>query len=126
MRNRMVLIDPPQGLELDQAATVDAMGLPTSTYSTLYYPWVRVANPFYNADTNPTASKNLTIAPSAFAAGMWSQIDGKRGVWKAPAGVETQLLGASGLEFDVEDGEQDQLNPLGVNCLRKLPGLWAR
>jgi phage tail sheath protein FI len=122
MKNRVVLIDPPQGLELDQGATVDALGLPTSTYSVLYYPWVRVANPFYNADTNPTAEKTLIIAPSAFAAGMWSKIDGKRGVWKAPAGVETQLLGAAGLEFEVEDGEQDQLNPLGVNCLRKLPG----
>lgn len=122
MRNRMVLIDPPPGLELDQAATVDTMGLPTSTYSTLYYPWVRVANPFYNAETNPTAARNITIAPSAFAAGMWSKIDGKRGVWKAPAGVETQLLGAAGLEFEVEDGEQDQLNPMGVNCVRKLPG----
>ncbi len=52
----------------------------------------------------------------------WSKIDGKRGVWKAPAGVETQLTGASGLEFQVEDGEQDQLNPKGVNAIRTLPG----
>lgn len=120
-KSRVVIVDPPPGLELEQSAQVDQMGLPTSTYSVLYYPWVKVANPFYNVDTNPTASKTLTIAPSAFAAGMWAKIDGKRGVWKAPAGVESQLLGVAGLEYVVEDAEQDKLNPLGVNCLRKLP-----
>jgi hypothetical protein len=52
---------------------------------------------------------------------MWAKIDGKRGVWKAPAGVEARLTGAAGLEFQVENLEQDQLNPLGVNCIRKLP-----
>ncbi|MFC7335843.1 phage tail sheath family protein [Haloferula chungangensis] len=121
LKNRVLIIDPEEGLELDQGATVDEMGLPTSTYSVLYYPWVAVANPFYNVDTNPTASRTLNIGPSSLAAGMWAKIDGKRGVWKAPAGVETQLLGVSGLQYAVGDGEQDQLNPLGVNCIRSLP-----
>ena len=121
-KRMMVIVDPPEDHELDQAATVNDMGLPTSTYSALYYPWVDMANPLYNEDTNPTAPRNVAVAPSAIAAGMWAKIDGKRGVWKAPAGVETQLLGASGLQYNIEDGEQDQLNPLGVNCIRKLPG----
>ncbi len=125
MGNRMLIIDPPQGFELDQAATVSQLGLPTSTYSVLYYPWVEVANPFFNVDTNPNASTTLTIAPSAFAAGMWAKIDGKRGVWKAPAGVEAQLNGAAGLEYKVEDLEQNQLNPLGINCYRTLPNFGA-
>ena len=121
-KRMMVIVDVAEDFELDQAATVNALGLPTSTYSALYYPWVEMANPLYNVDTNPTAPRKVAVAPSAIAAGMWAKIDGKRGVWKAPAGVETQLLGAAGLEFNVEDGEQDQLNPLGVNCIRKLPG----
>ena len=29
------------------------LGLPTSTYTALYYPWVEVANPYYNAEKNP-------------------------------------------------------------------------
>lgn len=120
-RSRMVIVDPPPSPALEQASQVESMALPTSTYAVLYYPYVKVANPFYNADTNPNAPKTLTIAPSAFAAGMWAKIDGKRGVWKAPAGVESALLGVAGLEYDVGDGEQDQLNPLGVNCLRKMP-----
>lgn len=118
----MVIIDPPPEVDLDQSTKVDQIGLSTSTYGVLYYPWVKVTNPFYNADTNPNVDKTLTIAPSAFAAGMWSKIDGRRGVWKAPAGLETSLLGVAGTEFTVGDGDQDQLNPMGVNCLRKMPG----
>lgn len=122
MGNRMLIIDPPAGLELETAGDVTQLGLPTSTYTAIYYPWVDVANPFYNVDTNPNASATLRIAPSAFAAGQWAKTDGRRGVWKAPAGVEAQLNGAAGLAYNVEALEQDQLNPLGVNCYRRLPG----
>ncbi len=122
LKNRVLIIDPPPDLELDQAATVNGLSLPSSTYSVLYYPWVRVANPFYNAEKNPTAPRTIDVAPSSFAAGMWSRIDAKRGVWKAPAGMGTGLVGAAGMKFIIEDGEQDQLNPLGVNCFRNMPG----
>lgn len=122
MKNRMVIVDPPPGAELRTEGEVDALGLPTSTYSVLYYPWTRVANPYFNAEKNPGVPTAVLAPPSGFAAGMWARIDGRRGVWKAPAGVETRLLGLAGLEYQVEDGEQDQLNPQGVNCLRTLPG----
>ena len=125
MANRMLIVDPPKGLELTQAATVAQLGLPTSTYSVLYYPWVDVANPFYNADTNPNASTTLSVAPSAFAAGIWAKTDGRRGVWKAPAGVEARINGAAALAYKVEELEQDQLNPLGVNCYRSMPNYGA-
>ena len=121
MRNRVVLVDPPQGTQLVTENDVNTLNPPKSTYSVLYYPWLKVANPFYSAEKNPGAPVTVLVPPSGFAAGMWSRIDGRRGVWKAPAGVETALLGVAGLEFQVEDGEQDQLNPLGINCFRKLP-----
>jgi uncharacterized protein len=123
-----VLIVDPENVEFDDAASVNTMALPTSTYSILYYPWAVINNPLYNTDTNPTASTTIEIAPSAIAAGMWAKIDGKRGVWKAPAGVETRV-NIAGVANDVEDLEQDFLNPLGVNCIRKRPGygpvLWG-
>jgi uncharacterized protein len=121
MKNRMLIIDPPETTELLNAGVVTLMSLPTSTYSVLYYPWVGMSNPVYHPDRNSTVDKTVNVAPSAIAAGMWAKIDGKRGIWKAPAGVETQLTGAASLEFHVENLEQDQLNPLGVNCIRKLP-----
>jgi phage tail sheath protein FI len=120
--SRMVIVDPPAATELTTELAVANLGLPTSTYSVLYYPWVQVANPFYDEEDNPGVPTTLMVPPGGYAAGMWAKIDGRRGVWKAPAGVETNLLGLSALRFDVGDGEQDQLNPLGVNALRKLPG----
>lgn len=121
MKNRILIVDPPKEHELDNANTVSDLTLPTSTYSVLYYPWIYMVNPLYHPDKNPDAKKTVLVAPSAIAAGMWAKIDGKRGVWKAPAGVEARVTGAAGLEFIIENLEQDQLNPLGVNCIRKLP-----
>ncbi len=118
--SRVVIVDP-ENTEFTDGAQVDGMSFPTSTYSVLYYPWVQVTNPLYSPDNNPTASKTAAIPPSAIAAGMWTKIDGKRGVWKAPAGVETRIS-VSGLEEHVEDLEQDYLNPRGVNCIRRRPG----
>jgi phage tail sheath protein FI len=121
MRNRMVLIDTQQGHELADAASVSTMALPTSSYTTLYYPWVGVSNPLFHPDKNPDVSATVDVAPSAIAAGIWAKMDAKRGVWKAPAGPETQLIGASSLQFQVGNIEQSQLNPFGVNCIRKFP-----
>jgi len=119
--SRVLILDVASGQELKHAGDVTGLSLPTSTYTTLYYPWVEMANPLYNVDINPTADKTVAVAPSAVAAALWTRTDAKRGVWKAPAGVETQLTGVSSLKYHVEDLEQDQLNPLGVNCIRKLP-----
>lgn len=116
----MVIIDPEPNAELESANDVDQLALTTSTYGVLYYPWVEMTNPFFKPGDGSTPT--IPVAPSAFAAGMWAKIDGRRGVWKAPAGVETSLLGVAALKFNVGDGDQDQLNPLGVNALRKLPG----
>ncbi len=122
MKSRMVIIDPPASLELTTEKDVTDLGFKPKTYSVVYYPWVKVANPYYNAEKNPGAPTTVLAGPSGFAAGMWAKTDGRRGVWKAPAGVETSLLGVAGLQYVVEDGEQDQLNPQGVNCLRRMPG----
>ncbi|MFL6203670.1 MAG: phage tail sheath family protein [Thermoanaerobaculia bacterium] len=116
----MVIVDPAPGAELESANDVDQLALTTSTYAALYYPWVEMTNPFFKPDDG--SKPTIPVAPSSFAAGMWAKIDGRRGVWKAPAGVETSLLGVAALQFNVGDGDQDQLNPLGVNALRKLPG----
>ena len=120
--SRMVIVDPERGFEFENSGAVDAMAAPTSTYSVMYYPWINVGNPFYHAEKNPAVPRTIPVAPSGFAAGMWSKTDGVRGVWKAPAGVEARLLGVAGLQTIVEDDEQDYLNPKGLNCIRKLPG----
>ena len=128
LRNRMVILDPPPGAALRTAGEVKALGLPTSTYAVLYYPWVTVSNPHYSPEPSPGAARSprfVQVPPCGFAAGMWARTDSRRGVWKAPAGVETALLGLAGLEQEVQEVHQGALNPLGVNCLRSLPGFGA-
>ena len=122
MKSRMVIVDPPPSYELTNPKKVKDMELPSQTYCVVYYPWVEAANRFYHAERYPGLPKNVLVPPSGYAAGMWAKIDGRRGVWKAPAGIGTGLLGVSKLEWTVEDDEQDSLNPWGVNCLRSMPG----
>ncbi len=122
MKSRMVIVDPPPGHELDTEKKVVDMEFPSQTYCVVYYPWVQTANQFYHAERYPGLPKNVLAPPSGYAAGMWAKTDGRRGVWKSPAGMATGLLGVSKLEYVVEDDEQDSLNPLGINCLRSMPG----
>jgi Bacteriophage tail sheath protein len=121
MKNRIVIIDPPPDFELGQAGALNKLALPASSYSVLYYPWVKVVNPFYNTRTNSYAGKTVAIGPSSFAAGIWCRTDRNRGVWKAPAGMEAMLVGAAGLNYKIGHREQDELNPFGVNCIKPIP-----
>lgn len=52
----------------------------------------------------------------------WS--DNTRGVWKAPANeIVANTLDP---EFDIDTGRQQNLNPKGVNCIRRFPGRGIR
>lgn len=125
MQNRMVIVDPPDpvgGAKLISPKDVKDLGAPTSPYTALYYPWMEVANPHYNPDTAANLPKSFRIPPSAFAAGMWARIDGRRGVWKAPAGLEAAVHGSIGPNVLIGNDLQDNLNDPGVNCLRSIIG----
>jgi hypothetical protein len=52
---------------------------------------------------------------------MFSRTDTTRGVWKAPAGLDTTLAGVAGLVVPLTNAENGELNPLGINCLRTMP-----
>ena len=87
-----------------------------TSYGAFYYPWMLVSDPV-GAGKNPTRF----VPPSGFVAGMYARIDNTRGVWKAPAGTEANVIGPLDLEYSVTDSEQDILNPIGVNCIRHFP-----
>lgn len=127
MKNRMVVVDPPDPSASATSAirsskNVKDLALPTSTYCALYYPWLEVANPHYNPDTAASRPKTFRVPPSAHAAGLWARIDGTRGVWKAPAGLEATVRGAQGPSLLVGNDIQDQLNEWGINCIRPIIG----
>jgi len=82
--------------------------------SAFFFPWVRSPDPLQQG-----ALRNFP--PCGFVAGIFARTDSSRGVWKAPAGSDASLTGASGLAITMSDPENGQLNPHAVNCLRSLP-----
>jgi phage tail sheath protein FI len=84
-----------------------------SRYGAMYHPWVQVLDPLTNT--------NIALAPSGHVIGAYARTDIERGVFKAPANVV--LRGIAGFTRNVPDGEQDLLNPAGVNVLRRFDGL---
>jgi phage tail sheath protein FI len=120
MKNRMLIIDPAEGLTFTSSLSFLNEGFPTSTYTATYYPWLEVANPYYHAELRPDRARTVFVPPSGFAAGLWAKTDGRRGVWKAPAGLQSGLTGAANTKLKIGDDEQDQLNPVGVNCYRRI------
>jgi phage tail sheath protein FI len=64
-----------------------------------------------------------SYAPSGAIAGIIARTDTQRGVWKAAAGLSATIAGVSELSVPLTDLENGVLNPLGVNCLRTMPGV---
>jgi uncharacterized protein len=113
------LVDAPSTTS-DSASPLDDLGLlpvPVTPNGAIYYPWLSTADPVTGLPS--------TSPPSGFVAGIFANEDANRGVWKAPAGLETTLLGTTGVVSSgvMTDAQQGQLNQLGINCLRQFPSL---
>jgi phage tail sheath protein FI len=80
----------------------------------VYFPRVLIPDPLNN-------NRLRNVAVSGTIAGIYAQTDANRGVWKAPAGVETRLRNVPQLAYNLTDAENGVLNPLGINCLRNFP-----
>ena len=117
MGDRMAILDAPPGLKPQEVKEwrVDTARY-DSKYATLYYPWIKVSDPITN--------QVIAVPPSGHMAGIWARNDSTRGVHKAPAN-ET-IRGAVDVETLITKGEQDQLNPDGINCIRAFPGRGIR
>jgi phage tail sheath protein FI len=87
-----------------------------SSYAALYYPWIEIMDPVTN--------RPMHVPPSGHMAGIWARSDNTRGVHKAPA--NEVIRGVTNLAYVVTKGEQDTLNPVGVNCIRAFPGMGYR
>ncbi|HET9282419.1 MAG TPA: phage tail sheath subtilisin-like domain-containing protein [Candidatus Angelobacter sp.] len=78
-----------------------------------YFPQVQAPDPLNN-------NVPRFYPPCGFVAGVYAATDASRGVWKAPAGTATGLIGATGVQVPLNDAQNGRLNPLGVNCIRNF------
>ncbi|HET9657736.1 MAG TPA: phage tail sheath C-terminal domain-containing protein [Kineosporiaceae bacterium] len=113
----MAILDPPPGLSATGALEWREALARDSAYAAAYYPRVLVDNPLAPAGATGR-DRYLTVPPSGHIAGVWARTDALRGVHKAPA--NEVLRGIVRLENDITAGEQDLLNPRGINCLRSF------
>jgi uncharacterized protein len=118
LRFRFAVIDSKKS----QISTTDldprnsAKGITDSSYAGFYYPWIVTSDP-------RTGARKL-IPPGGHVLGVYARTDTERGVFKAPA--NEIVRGALALEYEINDGTQDDLNPKGVNVIRSFPGRGIR
>ncbi len=95
------------------ASALNERGNYNSRFAAMYHPWVTMLDPLTKTD--------IVVPPSGHVLGAYARTDNERGVFKAPANVVLRSI--TGFAQDVPDGEQDLLNPAGVNVLRRFDGL---
>jgi phage tail sheath protein FI len=115
-RRAFLLVDPPVTITNPNEVLVWLDRNPALRHANaaVYYPWVKI-------EVRPTELRR--VAPSGTMAGVIARTDFERSVWKAPAGINARLFSIAELEYHLTDREQERLNPQGVNCLRKFPGM---
>jgi uncharacterized protein len=104
-----ILVCDPQAAQSVTAVEAYAATIGTSSYATVYYPWITVADPASNV---PGALRSLP--PGAAAMAKWSVNDATRGVWKAPAGYGT-ALNVLNTEVMLSNTDVGNLVAAGVN-----------
>ncbi len=85
-------------------------------YAAFYYPWIKVIDP-------ESGLKRL-VPPGGHVIGIYARSDTERGVHKAPA--NEVVRNTVELEFNLTKGDQDILNPRGVNVIRAFAGRGRR
>jgi uncharacterized protein len=115
LKTRFAVIDCPKGRS-NNAELIPRSSLGDTQYAAFYYPWIVTSDP-------RTGARKL-IPPGGHTLGVYARTDSERGVFKAPAN-ET-LRGVLDLEFDINERSQDDLNPKGVNAIRRFPGRGIR
>jgi phage tail sheath protein FI len=119
-RRAFYIVDPPQTATASGLNSTGPVGSTSgslteqySSNSAYYFPWVQAPDPLFG--NRPTL-----FPPCGFLAGIYASTDATRGVWKAPAGIDAGLTGVSGLQYNLTDTENGNLNVQGINCLREF------
>ena len=112
MGERFAILQAPQN-----AGAISEIETPVdSTYAAYYYPWVKT--------TDPQTNRKRVVPPGGHIAGIFARSDVEHGVHKAPA--NEVVRGILGTQHTITKGEQDVLNPKGVNCIRSFQGRGIR
>ncbi len=114
-KSRFAILDMPKNKEkVDELLSYRDMF--DTSYSAMYHPWIETLDPL--------SKRSAFMPPSGAMAGIYARTDINIGVHKAPANEVVRAC--TGLEYNYNSGEQDMLNPKGVNLIRSFPGRGVR
>lgn len=116
-KNAFMIVDLPEGLPGGTDALSHAQDWADSARyknAAIYYPATEIADAL-----DDYARRN--VGPSGTMAGLYARIDSARGIWKAPAGTEARMRGASP-SIVVGDMRNGKFNESGINVLREFAG----
>jgi hypothetical protein len=113
-RRAFLLMDPPLEWTTAQLASTGVAALRiglVKDHAAIYFPRLQIVE----------NGRRQFVGPAGAIAGLMARIDSSRGVWKAPAGVEADLRGVSGIEYRLSDPENGVTNVRAVNTIRQFP-----
>lgn len=117
-KRAIFLVDPPktwntkENAKVGIAAVTSNIGANAGKNAALFFPRLK------QTDSNGQIGE---FVPCGSVAGVFARTDSTRGVWKAPAGFDASISGVQQLSVSLTDGENGELNPLGINCIRTMP-----
>jgi phage tail sheath protein FI len=110
MKDRFAILDSGKGMDIKGIRA--QRSLYNTAYGAIYYPWLKIQDPI--------TGKPADVPPCGHVTGIYARSDVQRGVHKAPANEVIQ--GITGLEVQINKGENDVLNSENINAIRAFPG----
>jgi phage tail sheath protein FI len=122
MKDRFCILDSQKDVDFDNVKKQKEKVVSEKGFGALYYPWIKVA--IETEDKGKIVSVQDFVPASGYIAGIYARSDTERGVHKAPA--NEIIRGALDVKVPITKGDQEKLNPEGINCIRSFPGRGIR
>ena len=109
-----LIVDTSPGMTVPEAATyISSLG--ASSFGAAYYPWLHYRDPAAGA-----SGATRLLPPGGSVAGLIVATDTRRGVWKAPAGLDARVPGAVALERPLSSADLTALHAAHINPVRHI------
>lgn len=114
-RQATAILDLPASVQTPTAAVAFVNQHPElqQTSAAIYFPRLKIQNAFGQA---------MEIGASGALAGIVGAFEANVGIWRAPAGIDANVMGATGLAISLNSQETGILNQASVNPLLTLNG----
>jgi uncharacterized protein len=113
VRRSILIVDPPGNWTATIHDIDNEFKNLHSANAAIFFPHIKAPDLLDDNNNNPRS-----FVPSGIVTGAIARTDTNSGVWKAPAGTDTALVGVSDLTVLLTDDENSVLNQKGINCLR--------